>query len=111
MKTLLFDLPGHWTLGDLPGHWNLVAALGVPRVGRVRVGPSLSRADGLDKLLNPRFQVLRNSVHSQKLMSTLLPEEAAVRYVLHISWSSLLSQTGVCFCNRVIFRHSSDNLN
>lgn len=80
-------------------------------MGRARVGSSLGRADGLDELLNPGFQVLRNSVGSQKLMGPSVPEEAAVHYVLHISWSSLLSQTGVCFYDKVIFRHSSNNLN
>lgn len=88
-----------------------MAASGIPRVGRVCVGPSLSRAGGLDKLLNPAFQVLRDSGHPQKLMGTLLPGEAAVHCVLHIPCSSLLSQTGVCFYHRVIFRLSSDNLN
>lgn len=64
-------------------------------MGRVCVGPSLCRADELDELLNPGFQVLRNSVHSQKLMGPSLPEEAAVHYVLHISWSSAFTNWGL----------------
>lgn len=55
--------------------WNLVTAPGDSLLqGRKRmtVPSPLSRADGLDKLSNPRFQVMRDSVHSQQLTGALL---------------------------------------